>query len=264
MSDLEQRFSGIKRLYGTQGLARLQQAHVAVVGIGGVGSWAVEALARTAIGELTLIDLDEVCVSNVNRQLHALDGEVGNAKVDAMARRVHAINPEAKVHIIQEFFTNANADELLAPRFDFVLDAIDNVPNKCLLIAKCRELGIPVVTTGGAGGRRDATQIQVADLALTTHDALLQSVRKKLRDEFGFPKEPKKLFGVDCVFSTEPQVYPHSDGTVCAQREAGSDLRLNCDSGYGTATYLTGTFGFIAAQRGVEKLAATAQVQTNA
>lgn len=256
MSDFDQRFGGIKRLYGSDGLERLSRAHVCVVGIGGVGSWAAEALARTAVGELTLVDLDEVCVSNINRQLHALDGEIGNAKVMAMANRIQAINPLCKVHAVQEFFTSANADKILSTPFDAVLDAIDNVPNKCLLIAKCREKGIPIVTTGGAGGRRDATRIQVADLALTTHDGLLQSVRKKLRDEFNFPREPKKLFGVDCVFSTEPQVFPHSDGTVCAQREAGSDLRLNCDSGYGTATFLTGTFGFIAAQRVVEKVAA--------
>lgn len=258
MSDLEQRFSGIKRLYGVDGLQKLSRAHVCVVGIGGVGSWAVEALARTAIGELTLVDLDEVCVSNVNRQLHALDGEIGNAKAEAMAARVRAINPECRVHVVQEFFTAANAEELLARKFDCVLDAIDNVPNKCLLIARCREKGISVVTTGGAGGRRDATQIQVADLAQTTHDALLQGVRKTLREEFKFPREAKKPFDVDCVFSTEPQVFPHSDGTVCAQREAGSDLRLNCDSGYGTATFLTGTFGFVAAQRVVEKLVTSA------
>ncbi|MBA4149742.1 MAG: tRNA cyclic N6-threonylcarbamoyladenosine(37) synthase TcdA [Verrucomicrobia bacterium] len=254
MSDFEQRFSGIKRLYGASGLQNLSRAHVCVVGIGGVGSWAVEALARTAVGELTLIDLDEVCVSNVNRQLHALDGEIGNAKAEAMAQRIRAINPECKVHVVQEFFTGANADELLAPKFDCVVDAIDNVPNKCLLIAKCREKGIPIVTTGGAGGRRDATQIHVADLAQSTHDILLQLVRKKLRDEFNFPRAFKAPFGVDCVFSTEPPVYPHSDGTVCAEREAGSDLRLNCDTGYGTATFLTGTFGFVAAQRVVAKL----------
>ncbi len=259
MSDFDQRFSGIQRLYGVEGLQKLRQAHVCVVGIGGVGSWGVEALARSGVGALTLIDLDEVCVSNVNRQLHALDGDIGQPKVEAMARRVRAINPECKLNVIQEFFTAANAEELLAPGFDCVLDAIDSMSNKCLLIAKCREKNIPVVTTGGAGGRRDATQIQVADLALTIKDGLLANVRKKLRQDFDFPRDVKQLFNVDCVFSTEPQVFPQSDGTVCEEREEGSGLRLNCESGYGTATYLTGTFGFVAAQRVVERIVANSQ-----
>lgn len=254
MSDFDQRFSGIKRLYASDGLDCLRRAHVCVIGIGGVGSWAVEALARSGIGELTLIDLDEVCVSNVNRQLHALDGEVGKPKVEVMAQRARAINPACKVHAVPEFFTESNAQEILKTHFDYVLDAIDNVTNKCLLIALCRDKGIPIVTTGGAGGRRDPTAIRVADLTLTNHDRLLQAVRKKLRDEFGFPREAKKLFNVECVFSAEPQVYPQFDGTVCAQREENSDLRLNCDSGYGTATFVTGTFGFVAAARVVEGL----------
>jgi tRNA A37 threonylcarbamoyladenosine dehydratase len=255
MSDFDQRFSGIQRLYGKDGLDRLRRAHVCVVGIGGVGSWAVEALARTGIGEITLVDLDEVCVSNVNRQLHALDGAIGSPKVQAMAERIRLINPEIVVHAREEFFSESNAEEILSPKFDCVFDAIDNVPNKCLLIARCREKNLSVVTCGGAGGRRDPTKIQVADLAKTTHDSLLQAVRKQLRDKFGFPREERKLFGIDCVFSPETPVFPHSDGTVCAQREAGSDLRLNCESGYGTATFVTGTFGFVAAAKIVEKIA---------
>lgn len=225
------------------------------MGIGGVGSWAVEALARSGVGALTLVDLDEVCVSNVNRQLHALDGEVGRTKVAVMAQRVKAINPECVVRAVPEFFTAATMDEIMQPSFHGVLDAIDNVANKCLLLARCRAMKIHLVTTGGAGGRRDPTAIRVADLALTTHDGLLQAVRKKLREDFGFPREPKQLFGVDCVFSAEPQVYPQSDGTVCAQREAGSDWRLNCDSGYGSAAFVTGAFGLAAAARMVEKIA---------
>lgn len=256
MSDYDQRFSGIQRLYGKDSLNRFRGARVAVVGIGGVGTWAVEALARSGIGQITLIDLDEVCVSNVNRQLHALDGDIGRPKVEAMATRVRAINPECKVEAVQEFFTESNAESLLARGFDVVLDAIDNVPNKCFLIARSRQKGIPIVTTGGAGGRRDATQIRVTDLAQTTHDGLLQSVRKKLREEHNFPREPKVPFGVDCVFSSEPQVFPQRDGSVCLEREAGSELRLNCDSGYGTATFVTGTFGFVAAAQVLRKLEA--------
>ena len=255
MSDFDQRFSGIQRLYGKAALDRFRQAHVCVVGIGGVGTWAVEALARSGIGKLTLIDLDEVCVSNVNRQLHALDGEIGKAKVESMAVRVRAINPDCQITARQEFFTDTNAGEILSTKFDAVLDAIDNVPNKCLLIAGCREASIPIITTGGAGGRRDATQIRVADLNRTTHDGLLQAVRKRLRQDFNFPRDPKASFGIDCVFSAEPPIFPQSDGSVCAQREEGSDLRLNCESGYGTATFVTGTFGFVAAAEVLKKLA---------
>ncbi len=255
MEDFDQRFGGIQRLYGKAALERFRGAHVAVIGIGGVGTWAVEALARSGIGYLTLIDLDEICVSNVNRQLHALDGQIGRPKVESMADRVRAINPTCKVSALQEFFTDANADTILSQKFDVVLDAIDNVRNKCLLIARCHQMGVPVVTTGGAGGRRDATQIRVADLNRTTHDGLLQTVRKQLRQDHNFPRDPKAAFGIDCVFSAEPPVFPQSDGSVCTQREAGSELRLNCDSGYGTATFVTGTFGFVAAAQVLKKLA---------
>jgi tRNA A37 threonylcarbamoyladenosine dehydratase len=255
MSDFEERFSGIQRLYGKAALESFRRAHVAVVGIGGVGTWAVEALARSGVGRLTLIDLDEVCVSNVNRQLHALDGQIGHSKAEAMAIRVRAINPECEVTALQEFFTSANADQILSTKFDAVLDAIDHVPNKCLLIARCREKGIPIITTGGAGGRRDATQVRVADLTKTTYDGLAQNVRKKLRQKFNFPLNPKQPFGVECVFSAEPPVFAQSDGTVCGKREEGAAVRLNCANGYGTATFVTGTFGFVAAAQVLKILA---------
>lgn len=254
MSDFGFRFGGIGRLYGADGLERLRAARVCVVGIGGVGSWAVEALARSGVGGLTLVDLDEVCVSNVNRQLHALDGAVGQPKAAVMAERVRAINPECAVNPVHEFFTEQTAEQILCGPFDCALDAIDNIPNKCLLIARCREMGIPIVTVGGAGGRRDPTQVRVADLALTTHDGLLQQVRKRLRAEFQFSREPKQPFGVPCVFSTEPQVFPQTGGGVCARPEPGSDLRLNCDNGYGTASFVTGAFGFVAAARVVSMI----------
>jgi len=259
MSDFDFRFGGIGRLYGADALARLRAAHVCVVGIGGVGSWAVEALARSGVGHLTLVDLDEVCVSNVNRQLHALNPEVGRAKVEVMAERVRGINPECEVRPRLEFFTEANADALLGSHHDFVVDAIDSLTNKCLLLAKCRDRQIPVVTCGGAGGRRDPTAIRVADLALTTHDRLLQKLRDKLRKDFGFPRG-EKMFGIDAVYSPEPPVYPARDGTVCGQRETGADgeaLKLNCDSGFGTATFVTGTFGFVAAAHVVRSIADT-------
>jgi tRNA threonylcarbamoyladenosine dehydratase len=256
MSDYEERFGGIGRLFAVEGLQRLRRAHVAVIGIGGVGSWAVEALARSGIGELTLVDLDEICVSNVNRQLHAMDGEIGKPKVEVMARRVQAINPECRVHPLNVFFTEANAQEILSVPFDFVLDAIDSLSKKCLLIAACHGKNIPVITVGAAGGRRDPSAIQVADLAKATNDRLLRETRSKLRGRHGFPRGEKK-FNVDCVFSTEAVAYPRKDGSVCAQPEPGADLHLNCNSGFGTASFVTGTFGFVAAAHILKKISGT-------
>lgn len=256
MSDYEQRFGGIARLYGRAGLERLRRARITVVGIGGVGSWAAEALARSGVGALTLIDLDDLCVTNVNRQIHAVTPDIGALKVEAMARRIRAINPGCVVQAIPQFFTGANADQLLPRGLTCVLDAIDNVANKCLLIAHCRERGIPVVTTGGAGGRTDPTRLRVDDLARVTHDPLIRQARKTLRREHGFPKDPTHDFDVACVFSDEPVRYPWSDGTVCETKETGGDnLRMDCNSGYGSATFLTGAFGFAAAAEVVKSIA---------
>ncbi len=254
MSDFEFRFGGIERLYSAEALQRLRRARVCVVGIGGVGSWAVEALARSGVGQLALVDMDEVCVSNVNRQLHALDGAVGLAKTEVMARRVQAINPECCVRTIGEFFLPSTAEQILHPGYDYVLDAIDNVPNKCLLIASCVKRGIPIVTVGGAGGRKDPAAIRLADLALSSHDGLLQQVRRKLREEYAFPRDPQ-LFQVASVFSRERQYIPQVEGAGCAPPEHGLDLRLNCNNGYGTASFVTGTFGFLAASHIVSTLA---------
>lgn len=248
------RFGGIARLFGTAGLDRLRRAHVAVIGIGGVGVWTAEALARSGVGELTLIDLDDLCVTNVNRQLHALEGTIGIAKVDAMADRIRVINPEATVNAIGEFFTAANTDALLTDDLDFVVDAIDNVPNKCLLLAECRRRSIPVITCGGAGGRQTGLGLRVDDLARSTHDHLLKQVRKTLRQDFQFPADSKSTFGIPAVFSTAAPVYPWTNGSVCASREAGSDLKLDCASGFGTAAFVTGALGFAAAEHVVHRL----------
>lgn len=252
--DYHARFSGLGRLFGQAGLDRLRAAHVGVIGVGGVGSWAAEALARSGIGSLTLVDPDDVCVSNTNRQLPALEGGYGLAKVTALAARLQAINPACRVLPRQEFFSGESADRILGGGFDYVLDAIDSPADKCRLIAGCRERGLPVFVTGGAGGRRDPTALRVADLARSTHDRLLAGVRSQLRKEHGFPGEGS-LFGVECVYSPEPVVYPASDGGVCARREPGSELRLDCESGYGTACFVTGAFGFVAAGRIVRVLA---------
>lgn len=248
------RFGGVDRLFSTAGRQRLHQARVAVIGLGGVGSWAAEALARSGVGALTLVDLDDVCVTNINRQVQALEDTVGRPKVDVMADRIRLIHPQCDVMPRQEFFTAGTAEALLAGGFQYVVDAIDDVANKCLLIALCRARRIPLVVCGGAGGKRDGTAVRVDDLARTSHDRLLQQVRARLRREHGFSKGDQD-FGVAAVFSAERAVFPGADGSVCAEREPGSDLRLNCDSGFGTAAFVTGAFGFAAAGYVVRRLA---------
>lgn len=265
MSDFEFRFGGIARLYGTAALARLRAAHVLIVGIGGVGSWVAEALARSGVGTLTLVDLDEVCVSNVNRQVPALDGQIGRTKVEVMAERIQAIAPESTVHRRTEFYTESAADRLLpaaGPHPQVVIDAIDAVANKVRLIAHCHRLGIPVLICGGAGGRRDPTQVRISDLSVVTHDRLSSEVRKRLRKEHGFPRGERK-FHLECVWSPESPVFPQKDGTVCAAGSAdkppGESGLLNCDSGFGSAAFVTGAFGFAAAARTVALITAASR-----
>lgn len=255
MNQPPERFGGIARLVGTAGLERLRDAHVCVVGIGGVGSWTVEALARSGVGSLTLVDLDEVCITNINRQIHALEGTVGRAKAEVMAERVRLINPDCRVTAVTEFFTEPNAARLLAPDFSCVVDAIDSVANKCRLLALCRERKLPVISCGAAGGRLDATAVRIAGLAQVTHDRLLAEVRKRLRKEHGFtpPGEP---FGIPCVFSPETPVTPEPPACADDPTASSQPPRLNCEWGYGSATFVTGTFGFAAAGWVVRRLAA--------
>ena len=255
MTTDDARFSGIARLYGRAGLERLRGARVMVIGIGGVGTWVAEALARTAVGRIDLVDLDEVCVTNTNRQLVALSSTVGQPKAEAMAARLRDIAPSCVVRADVRFFTERSADDLLQPGIDVVVDAIDSVKNKCLLIQRCHALGIPVVVSGGAGGRRDPGQVQAADLSEVKGDRLLFTIRKKLRQKHGFPR--KGLFGVQAVYSSEPQLFPTDEGDVCATRaEAGDNLRLDCASGFGTASMVTGAFGLRAAHLAVDAIVA--------
>lgn len=250
------RFGGIARLYGQEGLARLQAATVCVVGIGGVGSWAAEALARSGIGHLRLIDMDDICVTNSNRQIHAHAGNIGREKVTAMAERITAINPECLVDARFAFATAENMSECLQG-VDYVIDAIDSVKAKVALIAFCKRHKIPVITTGAAGGQIDPTQVSVCDLNKTYNDPLAKKVRSLLRRDHGFSRNEKRTFGVPCVFSTEQLRYPQPDGSVCQQKqfnEAG--VKLDCAGGFGSVTMVTGTFGFVAAARVVAKLAA--------
>jgi tRNA A37 threonylcarbamoyladenosine dehydratase len=252
-----QRFGGIARLYGTSALDRFATSRVAIIGVGGVGSWAAESLARSGVGSISLVDLDELCITNTNRQIHALHDTVGRSKVDVMAERIRAINPEAEVVERQAFFTEKNADAFLSEDFDAVIDAIDTMRPKCLLIASCHQRGTPVVTCGGAGGRRDPTLIQCADLAKTGGDAMLLQVRRTLRSEYGFPKgEPRvRPFGIPAVFSTEQPVYPQCDGEVSHQRPEALPAGIRCDAGFGSATHITATFGFFAAAKVLDLLA---------
>ena len=255
---MDTRFAGIDRLYGSGASSRLARAHVCVVGIGGVGSWAVEALARSGIGELTLIDADDVCVSNTNRQLHALEGEYGRAKVAVMAQRARAINPALVVNEIADFLVAGNLFELLGRGYDAVLDACDSLKIKVDMIAFCKRRKIPIVVSGSAGGRIDPTLVTARDLSKTEHDAMLALVRQKLRDDYGWTRNPKRYFGVQAVFSRENVNYPQADGSVCKTRgvSAQTGLKLDCSGGLGAATQVTGTFAFVAVSRIVARLLA--------
>jgi tRNA threonylcarbamoyladenosine dehydratase len=257
-ADYQDRFGGVARLVGRAGLERLAAAHVCVIGVGGVGSWAVEALARSGVGALTLIDLDDVCVTNVNRQLPALDGQIGRPKVAALTDRIRLINPSCRVAAVTEYFTASSAERLLTPAFDYVLDAIDNMTNKARLIAACRDRQLRCLTVGAAGGRRDPIQVRSGDLGDAENDLLLRQVRKKLRRAFGF--EPgmtrgRMHFDVRCVWSGERPVFPWADGTCAAAPEPGGNLKLDCESGFGTAAFVTGAFGLAAAGEIVRAIA---------
>ena len=240
--DFERRFGGIHRLYGAQAFERFQQAHICVVGVGGVGSWAAEALARSAVGRITLIDLDNVAESNVNRQIHALGDAFGKAKVMAMAERIRAINPRCEVTEIEDFVTPDNLDAMLGRGYDFVIDAIDNGRIKAAMIAWCRRHKVKLIASGGAGGRIDPGRVQLDDLSRTVQDPLLSRVRTLLRREYGFPKDPKKKFGVDCVFSTEPLRRPEAASEIDEQVLTG----LNC-AGFGSSMCVTANFGLMMA-----------------
>ncbi len=255
--DFSHRFGGTQRLYGNQAIEKLRQAHVGVIGIGGVGSWAAEALARSAIGQITLFDMDDICVSNVNRQIHALDGQIGRLKVDAMADRIRAINPNVVCNPVMSFVTEKNLEQHLTASFDYIIEATDSVKAKAAIIAYCKRNKIPVISSGGAGGQTDPTQIQIADLTKTIQDPLLAKVRNFLRRNYNFSRNPKRKFGVECVYSTEQLVYPTAEGSVCAQKPASEGpVRLDCATGFGASTCVTATFGLFAASRVLNKLAA--------
>ncbi len=254
---LRERFAGIDRLYGAGTIEHLAGCRVAVVGMGGVGSWIVEALARTAVGHLTLIDADDICVSNTNRQLPALVGQYGRNKALAMAERCRAINPDIDVDPVESFLTGTNMAQLLDRGFDLVIDACDSFRVKVECIAWCRRRKLPIITIGAAGGRTDPTLVRVRDVSRTEHDAMMALIRKKLRSEFNFPKNAQRYFGVPAIYSLENVKYPQADGSVCGLRpNLGPDeaLKLDCGAGLGAATHITGAFAFAAVGKALEML----------
>lgn len=252
--DFERRFGGIARLYGAAVFERIRQAHVCVVGVGGVGSWVAEALARSAVGRITLIDLDNVAESNVNRQIQAVEEAFGKAKVAAMAERIHGINPRCVVTQIEDFVTPENLGELLDQKYAVVIDAIDNAKIKAAMIAWCKRRKITLLASGGAGGRIDPGRIAVTDLARTMQDPLLSRVRTLLRRDHGLHVDRKKKFGVECVYSMEQlkasTVMACDVDEVAVHPAAG----LNC-AGYGSAMTVTASFGMLLAARALDRIA---------
>ena len=244
--DFNRRFSGVERLYGKKALDLFQKAHVCIIGIGGVGSWAAEALARNAIGQLTLIDLDHIAESNINRQIHALSHTLGKSKVLAMKERILEINPLCQVHIVDEFISNENVDKLIKIFFDVVIDAIDQASIKTSLALHTLNEKIPLVMTGGAGGRTDPSFIKIADLSLTHGDRLTAKIRHDVKKALQL-KESQKV-GIDVIFTDEGMKKPEE---VCETDEALTGLHCG---GYGSSVMVTATFGFMAASVALKKL----------
>lgn len=253
-SSFDLRFGGIERLLGAAALQKLRDSHVMVVGLGGVGSWVVEALARSGVGHLSLVDFDDICLSNTNRQLHTLESTIGKSKAHVLADRAKQISPEIRIDVYPQFFDLETGVQLLSHGPHLVVDCIDKLANKVYLLAQCIEMKLPVVTVGGAGGRRDLSQIKVADLSRSQKDGLLHLVRRELRRKYGFEKGGHSPFGIPCVYSEEPQLYPIGDGCVTTKPEKKPQQSMDCRLGFGAATWVTGTFGFLAAQLAIEEL----------
>lgn len=255
MDKEDDRFGGISRLYGAGNFDILRHSRVAIVGIGGVGSWAAEALARTGIGTIILMDMDDLCITNVNRQIHATTSSVGAMKTETMAARIADISPGSEVICLTSFYTSAHAEKLFSTSPDVIIDAIDAMAPKAHLIAECYRRNVRLVTCGGAGGRKNPAKIEIADLARTQGDPLLGALRQKLRKEYGLlgGEKPRKL-GIPCVFSQEKPVYPTCDGGISCSRDTNFTGRMACDAGFGSVTHITGSFGFFVASAAIDLL----------
>jgi len=251
--DYQKRFSGIARLYGERELEVFNRSHICVIGIGGVGAWVAEALARSGIGQITLIDLDEICLSNINRQVHALSETVGNSKTAVMSERILAINPGCKVNEISDFVGYENLKNCLSTEYDYVVDAIDSAAIKAAILNWCRRHKVPVICIGGAGGKINPTMINLGDLNRTKNDPLLAKVRSQLRAYHGFSRNPKRTYSIDCVYSTEQVRFPDGHGSTTFQKP-GESISMDCSSGFGAATHITASFAFHAVARLIDKL----------
>ena len=249
----DDRFAATARVYGRAAAERFTRLHVLVVGIGGVGSWAAEALARNGVGEITLLDNDDIARSNINRQIHALESTIGRQKVAVMAERIAAINPACRCHPIDDLLVGNNLDKYLGRGYDYVIDAIDSIRFKAAMIYWCKRNRLPIVTTGGAGGLTDPTTVTVKDLTLTHNDPLAAKVRHRLRARYGWSRNPRRRFGIDCVFSTQQPLYPRADGSVGHEKPGTAGTTLDCATGYGSSVVVTATFGMVAAARVLEK-----------
>lgn len=261
-SAYRQRFSGIARLYGESALTALAQAHFLIVGLGGVGSWVAEALARSGVAEITLIDLDDICVTNTNRQLPALSHTIGQSKIAVLAERLKAINPEIIVHTIEDFLDTDNITQYIQEQHDVVIDAIDALHIKAAMVAYCRARKIRLITVGSAGGKTDPTQVQCSDLGKTLSDPLLAKVRYELYKRYNFERREQRKFRVDAVYSTQQAVFPHPGGEVCQQKSAEMEgARLDCTTGFGSSTMLAGTMGFTAAEKAIQRYLSSAKAK---
>lgn len=261
--DYHRRFGGVARLYGAEGLARLEGANICVVGVGGVGSWAAEALARNAVGRITLVDLDHVAVSNTNRQIHALGDAYGRAKVEAMAERMVQINPRCRVRQVDDFVTVDNVEALLGGH-DYVIDCIDAAKVKTAMLVWAHRHGVPIVTCGGAGGQLDPTRVRIVDITRTVQDPLLAKVRQNMRTKHGFPRDLRRKWGIAAVYSDEPLRYPEPAQQACDLDEAPAagagqapqqgPQGLAC-AGFGSSVAVTAVFGFVAASAAIGAIA---------
>lgn len=250
----QQRFGGIARLYGQDALVALSQAHFVVIGLGGVGSWAAEALARSGVGKITLIEMDEVCTTNTNRQSHALVSTVGKSKNRIITERLRDINPEIKIESAEDFLDEKNMHQLITSEHHVVIDAIDAAHIKARLVAYCLAIKVRLVVVGSSGGKTDLQQIKVADLGHTENDAMLAKIRTQLYRHHNFSRDPNRKFRVDAVYSTEQMVYPKPDGSVCMSKQFLQDgVKLDCAGGFGSSVMVTGTFGFLAATKAIER-----------
>ena len=252
--DYHNRFEGLTRVFGQSSFDQLRHGYFCIVGIGGVGSWAAEAAARSGVGRITLIDHDDIDIGNTNRQIHTLVDTIGSSKVEVLRERILQINPDCECRAIDDLVTRANLEKYDFAQYDYVIDAIDHVQHKVSLVHHCKRNKIPFVSTGGAGGLLDPTKIKIGDLTQTYNDPLLAKLRSCLRHQIGYSRNPKRRFAIDCVFSTEQAVYPAANGEVSYAKSGQSErTTLDCATGIGSFVSVTACFGFTAMAHAIKK-----------